>query len=82
VIKWVETPGGHSHRAKIGGFEARVWWGYGEGREKPGGYAASFGTFRAVKLYTSIEEAKAAAIKIARRRLTEALAALPPEVPR
>lgn len=66
----------NSDSLDLGIVKVQVWWDSGVSRGDPTGYKFSYGAFRSKGLYSSMDEAKTAAIRSVRKRLTEALQAL------
>lgn len=74
AIEWTQSRYGDCTYCRLGGFAVAVEWS--SDRSKPG-YNVSFAnTVRLLKPIPDREAAKAAALRLARKKLTEALAAL------
>lgn len=69
--------GFNQHYAKIGVFSLHVGWDSSAPKDAPTGFKVHFGDRTLKKRFGSLEEAKAAGIALAKKTLTEALAALP-----
>lgn len=76
---WIEGAYGYWRLTLPGGFVATVGWDSitPRGEVRQSGYIASFESIRLPRPYASLDEAKRAAERLARVKLTAALDALP-----
>jgi len=76
-LTWTDK-GYNQHYAQIGAFTLHVGWDSTVSKGQPTGFKVSFAGLTLKNRFGDLEEAKAAGIRLARKKLEEAVALLQP----